>query len=423
MIGGTGGVYHRLKMHSPLMAMSVCAALLSLFVLPPQGNAGIAHAAELEVVVTPLVGAAVTAKGVEISGGVLKIEGEAKGLKLVDVRRIEPKRTRKPVNVVKSAMPGSCEVRLVGGSILFASKVSIANDSVELVGTVAGDIKLAVEHVRSLRLGEATETAVIDQEERTPSAEMDKFVLRVDGKATVARGVLEQLNDEDAVFQFEGESKKVARKDLLAIIVAQASADNDASGCEVKFENGTALHGKLLQLGPTGVSVKVVGDQVLQVSGESLLSIRMFSSRVVMLSDKKPAAVVQRNIVALARVWQANRSIQGNPLRLGDESFAEGLGTSAYSSLAFELDGKFEKFAAVIGIDHETQGYGSCVFRVMGDGRELLQRVKRGSESGETIEVGVRGVKTLVLVVEPGEDLDLADHADWCDARVLRIAP
>jgi hypothetical protein len=32
-------------------------------------------------------------------------------------------------------------------------------------------------------------------------------------------------------------------------------------------------------------------------------------------------------------------------------------------------------------------------------------------------------VKQLTLLVEPGEDLDLADLANWADARVIRQAP
>jgi hypothetical protein len=29
----------------------------------------------------------------------------------------------------------------------------------------------------------------------------------------------------------------------------------------------------------------------------------------------------------------------------------------------------------------------------------------------------------VTLLVEPGEGLDLADHADWCDARFIKNRP
>jgi hypothetical protein len=31
------------------------------------------------------------------------------------------------------------------------------------------------------------------------------------------------------------------------------------------------------------------------------------------------------------------------------------------------------------------------------------------------------GMNTLELIVEPGEELDLADHANWASLRVLKI--
>jgi hypothetical protein len=56
----------------------------------------------------------------------------------------------------------------------------------------------------------------------------------------------------------------------------------------------------------------------------------------------------------------------------------------------------------------------------MGDGKELLRERKKGSDPAREIKLDVAGVKLLSLIVEPGEDLDLADLADWADARVLR---
>jgi hypothetical protein len=36
------------------------------------------------------------------------------------------------------------------------------------------------------------------------------------------------------------------------------------------------------------------------------------------------------------------------------------------------------------------------------------------------MRIDIRERKQVTLIVEPGEDLDLADHANWCDARVIR---
>ena len=75
----------------------------------------------------------------------------------------------------------------------------------------------------------------------------------------------------------------------------------------------------------------------------------------------------------------------------------------------------------MIGIDDETNGRGDCIFLVLGDGKELFRARVTGTDEPRRIGVDIRGVRQVTLVVEPGEDLDLADHADWCDARMLKV--
>src|SRR5262245_30462680 len=50
-------------------------------------------------------------------------------------------------------------------------------------------------------------------------------------------------------------------------------------------------------------------------------------------------------------VAQANRSIDGNPLRIGGRSFETGVGTRATSVLFLNLGGGAERFTAMVGAD------------------------------------------------------------------------
>src|SRR3954470_225613 len=52
-----------------------------------------------------------------------------------------------------------------------------------------------------------------------------------------------------------------------------------------------------------------------------------------------------------ATTAQANKSIDGNPLRIGGRDFAEGVGTRATSVLLFDLGGRAELFTAMVGAD------------------------------------------------------------------------
>src|SRR5690348_57169 len=50
-------------------------------------------------------------------------------------------------------------------------------------------------------------------------------------------------------------------------------------------------------------------------------------------------------------VAQANKSIDGNSIRIGDKEFAAGVGTRANSVLFVQLNGGAEHFSALVGAD------------------------------------------------------------------------
>jgi alpha-galactosidase len=136
-------------------------------------------------------------------------------------------------------------------------------------------------------------------------------------------------------------------------------------------------------------------------------------------------------------VAQANRSIDGNPIRSGGREFAEGVGTRANSVVFISLGGGSDRFSAMVGADDNPipppparagQPPAAAppapppppppiVFRVLGDGRVLhvSKPVARG-DAPEPLTVDVRGIKTLVLQVRP-VDGSRPIAANWADAR------
>jgi hypothetical protein len=151
------------------------------------------------------------------------------------------------------------------------------------------------------------------------------------------------------------------------------------------------------------------------------LSVR--SDRMVFLSDLEALAESSRGLATLP-TWpiERDRSVMGNKLTLGDgQVYHKGLGMHAAASIAYPV-GRYDVFAATIGIDRETDGRGDCVFVVKVDGTEKLRRRMTGADKPHDIRVPITGARRLELIVEPGENLDIADHADWADARLIRQA-
>jgi alpha-galactosidase len=130
-------------------------------------------------------------------------------------------------------------------------------------------------------------------------------------------------------------------------------------------------------------------------------------------------------------VAQGNKSIDGNPVRIGGKEFASGVGTRATSVLFVNLGGGAERFSAVVGADDNPIVVAPpqpgqqppapvpptpIVFRAVGDGRVLhvSKPVMRG-DAPEPFVVDVHGIRTLVLQVKP-VDGTRPVAANWADA-------
>jgi hypothetical protein len=162
--------------------------------------------------------------------------------------------------------------------------------------------------------------------------------------------------------------------------------------------------------------------------------IGFFSDRVAFLSDLAPVRVREAPLVGsrTAFPWQKDRATSGEPLRLAGKTHRKGLGVHAYSSLEFDIAGRYATFAATIGLVDgdrasdaalEASGSGSAgvTFRVFADDKALFEKDVAGAGSPERILLPVTAVERLRLEVDYGADgVDFGDHAAWAEARVIR---
>lgn len=113
-----------------------------------------------------------------------------------------------------------------------------------------------------------------------------------------------------------------------------------------------------------------------------------------------------------------DRSFSGKLLSIGGRKFEHGIGTRATSSLWLELDGQTERFCAWTGVDDGAANPNASVkFSIYGDGRELWKSgtLKHG-QPALPVELDLRGIRSVLLLVDHGGDGNSFDHADWADA-------
>ena len=130
----------------------------------------------------------------------------------------------------------------------------------------------------------------------------------------------------------------------------------------------------------------------------------------------------------MGRQTRPRRSLDGNPLRLGDRTFERGFGTHAEGAVGFALDGRATAFDALVGIDRDakdvkgrTTRKASAVFRVWTDGKVAWSSgVLEENAAPKDCHVALAGVRELVLettTTAPWIGFE-SSNADWADARI-----
>jgi len=112
----------------------------------------------------------------------------------------------------------------------------------------------------------------------------------------------------------------------------------------------------------------------------------------------------------------------GERIRLRGQVYRRGLGVFPASEIVYDLDKKYERLSAVVGIDDAAGAAGSAIFEVWtGTTRLFRSDTLRGGGRVQALNVSVAGLENLRLVVLDGGDGTAKDFADWADAKLLPL--
>jgi hypothetical protein len=73
-----------------------------------------------------------------------------------------------------------------------------------------------------------------------------------------------------------------------------------------------------------------------------------------------------------------------------------------------------------MGIDALVGRRGNVRVVISADGNPLLETDVRGTDKPRLVDLDVSGRRELQILVDFGKDLDIADHLDLADARLIR---
>ncbi len=325
---------------------------------------------------------------------------------------------------------------LADGSVIIAGKAQIDGDAVVFDWSVENATRWPIETVRAVLLrpmsadnmGRLTpERDFADALEGEGPADDALYVIRDEG-ITVVPGVLESLGPDDARFVWNDRSRSVGRDKLYGLSLAQTTKQPDHAGqvC-VSLKDGSRIWGTFAGLNDNTLTLTRPGGVSLELKWDGVCRLDVSSRYMTFLSDIDPAEQTTDAILG-SESWVPRRdalvmSPIDEPIKLSDRTYEKGLGVRSMTTLTYDIDGKYARFAATIGFDdYWEKGLGDGTFIVKGDDRVLAEHRMTAADAPIELDIAIEGVSKLTLYIDPHED-DTGDSAAWADARLIRATP
>ena len=355
-----------------------------------------------------------------------------------------------PANPIHATISESeVELGLVDGTRLRPQSFRVDRDRVtctyadqESVTTFARN---SVHYVRWLDLTQTADRESLSriqnkwQEFLAVSPVNDRLVIRRERRNKMSLralpGIIHDVKDQKVRFEYNGSRVEVPVPDKVEGLIYYQPRPLPAQEptCIVYDRRGSRLSSRTIDsLGDTLRVTLVMGSQV-DLDWSQVEKIDFTGDKILFLSDTEPEVIrwtpflpPNKSSLLLEQFYTPRRDqgFDGRPLTLSRqgkaESFAKGLAIRSRTELAYHLDRQYRRFKAFAGIAPAVGQQGHINLVVWGDGQQLLEtQIKSGGEALE-IDIDITDVRRLKILVDFGDNLDVADYLHLCDAKVVK---
>ncbi len=325
------------------------------------------------------------------------------------------------------ARAGQKVLVLAGGGRLAAQRLVVRDGEIRLDTALLGrvKVKLSVAAVMYLPGPEEPPATLAKRfREIRPKRGPDDYLIALNEKGiwVPVSGALKGADDEKVRFRFGDEERTVKLSAVRVIQLARVPHESLPAIGRLVGVDGSVLPFSAIRF--DGSKLEVTGEGVgeADVDLADVAEIQFDSDRSVYLSDLEAAKVFQAGMFDVVFPFQKDRSAAGKPIRLDGKTYPRGLGLHSRCALTFNIEGRFERFVAVVGIDEAGGKRGNATLKLLGDDKELIRPLKlTGGAAAKLARCSVAGVKTFKIVVDFGDDgTDVGDHVALAGARLIK---
>lgn len=314
-------------------------------------------------------------------------------------------------------------VYLADGSRMSCSAISTTVKSVKCTGPYVGQFEVAPTMVSSLRLAPADDRVEADwQKLQQRTLKRDLLVIRKGDVLDYQDGIIGDIDDKLVKFSLDGDEIPIKREKVFGIIYARRPPGTGKPLCRLDLGKSDELLVESVTCDGKKAAAILMAGAKIDLNAEALRSIDYSLGKVRYLSQMEPRDVKYTPFFDITWEYRRDRNLDGGPIRIGKQDYARGLSIHSKTSLRYRLGGEFRRFQAVMGIDASvaSNGMGDVHVVISGDGKTLLEADVQGRHAPKPLDLDVTGVRDLEILVDFGGDLDIADHLDLAEARVIK---
>jgi hypothetical protein len=239
-------------------------------------------------------------------------------------------------------------------------------------------------------------------------------------------GQISRMDDEAVTLDTASGQSSIERTGIRAIAFNPELINVEpqkGEGALISLVDGSRFRITKLRMGALDrLAGRTLFSERLELPLLTVESLRFLGGCATWISDLEPAHYRFEPYLDFPWPWRRDRNVQGGRLVLRGTEYPKGVGLHSRSEITYRLDSAYRAFQATIGIDDDTQGKGSALFEVLVDGKPAYKsdELTGASAAIPLKRIDITGAKTLTLRVDFGAQADILDHADWCDAVLIR---
>lgn len=315
------------------------------------------------------------------------------------------------------------QVRLTDGSKLACNRVFVEGERVRLEGPGLDEFSVALHALSSVRFAAADQK--IDEAWRdilNRQLKQDLLVVRRGEVLDHLDGIIGNFDGQRVSFVHNGDVIPVNREKVFGVVYARRADDGPKPQCEVQLTGDDLIRAAHVTFDGEKLQAQLLSGTAVGVPLARLRSLDFSLGKVRYLSQMDPLEVKYTPGFDVTWEYERDRKRWGGPLQLGGRTFARGLWIHSKTYLRYRIGSEYRRFQAVMGIDEAVarNGLGNVHVVISGDGRTLLEADVRGTDEPREVDLDVSGVRDLEILVDFGSELDIADHLDLADARVIK---